>query len=226
MNSKLTSKFHTSSMPQLSSTLKTKNYLIQREFDQLKTMLDRQVEIEKQKDVRFKLSLEKNLQKLQSFRQTQFESEYEQQVGKLKKAIEKENLEKSFRKINKNNRLLFNTLPNKYEVNVEEDKSFKIMKQKIRLDLLSKFNLNAKEPLAKAIGLRSRQTSTLQDFRKDGEKFMLTERSRTFHDFPPIKKVTFPFLDKLDGEMEDENKEKNDLVNIVINKRIFNSKRY
>jgi len=211
MNSKLTSKFHTQSMPQLSSALKSKNYLIQREFDQFKSTINRQKEIEMQKDLRFKLSLEKNLRKLHNFRQTQFESEYEQQVGNLKKVIEKESLEKNFKKLNKNNRLIFNPLPDKH-VNIEDDQSFKLMKQNIRIQLLNKFNLNS-EP--KSNGFHSRQTSTVQDFRKDEEKFKITERSKTFHDFPSPKKVTFPFLDKLDSEMDEDEEKKNDLVNIL-----------
>ena len=77
------------------------------------------------------------MKKLQSFKQTQFESEYEQQIGNLKKVIEKESLEKSFKKLNKNNRLIFNPLPDKPE-NIENDQSFKLMKQRIRIQLLNK----------------------------------------------------------------------------------------
>lgn len=209
MHSKLTSKYHTASMPQLSSALKSKNYLIQREFDHLKSTINRQIEIERQKDLRFKISLEQNLKKLQSFKQTQFESEYEQQIGNLKKVIEKESLEKSFKKLNKNNRLIFNPLPDKPE-NIENDQSFKLMKQRIRIQLLNKFNIS--EP--KSNELQSRQTTTIQDFRTDEEKFKITERSKTFHDLPSIKKVTFPFLDKLDNKVGEENDEKNDLVTI------------
>ena len=119
--SKFTSKFHSESVPHLSNTLKGKNNLIQREFDLLKTTLNRQVDIEMQKDIRIKSSLEQNLKKLQSFRQTQFETEYEQQVENLKKKLEKENLQKNFKKLNKNNRLIINTLPDKFEININKN---------------------------------------------------------------------------------------------------------
>ena len=177
------------------------------------------MEIEKQKNVRLKSSLEQNLKKLQNFRQIQFETEFEQQVVNLRKNFVKEN----FKKINKNNRLMQSALPNKYSnflnkhENIEDDKSFKKMEQKIKNNLLNKFHISSASE-ARLNLLVSSQTVTVQDFRSADDKLKINERSKTFHDLPPIKKVTFMDNYEDDNDVTEKvNQENNDKVKINLN---------
>ena len=205
MNSK-----HSTSVPNLSNNaLKSKNYLIQREYEHIQTTINRQVQLEKHKDIKFKTSLEAKLKRFQNFRKFQFETEFEQQVNNLKIKLEKEKKSASpFKHIVKSNTVLFTGMSGTSD-KIEEDQSFNMMKHRIKADLLDEFNLNG--------GLSGRESKTLQDFRhSQNSDIKLKERSKTFHELPNSsrKKVTFPQLERMSDEVDSDQEDEKNVIHL------------
>lgn len=130
---------------QLKYKVKSKNNLIQREFEIYSNSLKRQIKIEQFKDTRYKMKLEENLRKFNSFKKFQFETEYRQQVDNLKRVMSASHPVSTHlnREKQKQSSIVTIKKPSiKSDLDkIENKRLYFKLKNEMRLNLLLKFNM-------------------------------------------------------------------------------------